>query len=377
MAHYSTIVLGGGTMGSAAAWELAKRGEKALVLEQFSHVHSLGSHSGSTRIFRHAYAEGPAYIPYMLRADDLWVELEEASGLRFMHRVGGLELGAPVAGGKSHARRAKEAADEHGVAFDWMDADEARRRFPLFSVPDGWEAGYGDRSGFLHIDVALQAFGAVARAGGVEIREHEAATGWEATASGVRVTTASGVYDADRLIVTAGAWASRMLAEVGLPLEVRRKTLFWLELEDERPFAPETMPVWIADGPKGEIYGFPVFGQPGLKIARHDGGTATTPETLDRTVQPGEEADVVSLAQELFPGVTGRVASSAVCMYTMTPDTDFIVDRHPQHANVTFGAGFSGHGFKFATAVGETLVDLHFDAAAKPLPHIALERFRG
>jgi len=375
MTHYSTIVLGGGTMGSAAAWELAKRGERALVLEQFSHVHALGSHSGLTRIFRHAYAEGPAYIPYMLRADDLWVELEQASGRRFVHRVGGLELGAPVAGGKSHARRAKEAADAHGVAFEWMDADEVRRRFPLFRVPDGWEAGYGDRSGFLHIDEALRAFADQARAGGVEIREHEAATGWEATAQGVRVTTAQGAYDADRLIVTAGAWASALLADVGAPLEVRRKVLFWLELADERPFAPEAMPVWIADGPRGEIYGFPIFGQQGLKIARHDGGTATTPATLDRTVAPGEEADVVGLAQELFPGVTGRVTSSAVCMYTMTPDTDFIVDRHPVHANVTFGAGFSGHGFKFATAVGETLVDLLFDPAAQALPHIRLARF--
>jgi N-methyl-L-tryptophan oxidase len=370
--HYETIVLGGGTMGTAAAWELGKRGERALVLEQFEHVHDRGSHSGQTRIIRHAYAEGPDYIPLVLRADELWMELEESSGVKVFHRVGGLELAAP---GFDHARLAKEAAAQHDVPLEWIDAAEVRRRWPVFILPDDWEAGYGARSGFLDVEPALQAMGDQARINGVKIHENEAVQSWEIDGEGVRITTADETYTADRLIITAGAWAAKMLGELGLPLEVRRKVLFWLEVEDESLFQPERMPVYISDSSLGEIYGFPVYDQPGLKIARHDGGTLADPDHLDRDVQSGEEADVVALAQQLFPGVTGKVVSSAVCMYTMTPDANFIVDRHPEHPNVVIGAGFSGHGFKFATAIGEYLVDLATDDMVQPLPILAIDRF--
>ena len=372
--HYETIVLGGGTMGTAAAWELGKRGERALVLEQFGHVHDLGSHSGQTRIIRHAYAEGPDYIPLVLQADELWMELEAESGSTVYHRVGGLELAAP---GMDHARRAKEAAAEHDVPFEWIDAAEVRRRWPVFNLPDDWEAGYGARSGFLDVETAMRAMGNGARHRGIEIREHTPVRSWAVDGEGVRVTTDDETYSADRLIVTAGAWAGSMLAEMGLPLEVRRKVLFWLEVEDETPFTPERMPVYIADGPLGEIYGFPVYGQPGLKIARHDGGLPADPDRLDRVAHPGEDEDVVALARQMFPGVTGKIVSNAVCMYTMTPDANFILDRHPEHPQVVIGAGFSGHGFKFATAIGENLVGLATDRLAQPLPILAIERFAG
>ncbi len=370
--HFDTIVIGGGTMGTAAAWELGKRGDKALVLEQFTHVHSLGSHSGQTRIIRHAYAEGPDYIPLVLRADELWVELEEEARTKVFHRVGGLELSAP---GGEHARLARDAAAEHNVPFEWLTAEETRRRWPMFNLPDGWEVLYGADSGFLNVEPALQAMGDQARVHGVRIQEEEPVQSWRADGEGVRVTTAEGEYTADKLIVTAGAWASRMLGELGLPLQVRRKVLFWLEVEDESRFDPVHMPVYVSDSELGSIYGFPIFGQLGLKIARHDGGTPADPDTLDREVRPGEETDPLAFAQSIFPGVTGNVVKSAVCMYTMTPDEHFIVDRHPEHANIAIGAGFSGHGFKFATAVGEALVDLVSEPLAKPMPILAIDRF--
>ena len=167
-----------------------------------------------------------------------------------------------------------------------------------------------------------------------------------------------------------------MLAGLGLPLHVRRKTLWWMEVRDPARFRPERFPVFIADRPGLELYGFPIFGQPGLKYANHAGGETTTPETVDRTTSPAEAAEMVAAGRWLFgdDAITGKVLKSAVCLYTMTPDGDFVIDRHPEHPNVAIGAGFSGHGFKFTTAVGEHLVDLVSDPAAQPYPILALNR---
>ena len=203
--HYSTIVLGGGTMGTAAAWELAKRGEKALVLEQFSHVHTLGSHSGQTRVIRHAYSEDPDYVPFVLRADELWSQLVQASGEHFFHRVGVLEL-APSAN-DAHAQRARESADAYKLDFEWIDADEIRRRWPQFAVANDWRAGFGSQAGFLEVEPSLRAMARLARESGVEFREQAAVTAWGATQSGVWVETGNGREAADRLVIAPGAWA--------------------------------------------------------------------------------------------------------------------------------------------------------------------------
>ncbi|HET8522834.1 MAG TPA: N-methyl-L-tryptophan oxidase [Thermomicrobiales bacterium] len=372
MNHYATIIIGGGTMGTAAAWELGKRGERALVLEQFGHVHTNGSHSGQTRVIRHPYAEGADYIPLVLRADDLWVELEQITDQVLLHRVGGLELAAP---GYHHAERARASAAEHSVPFEWIDADEVQSRWPTFRIPAGWQAGFGPRSGFLAVEPGLRAMAAEARKMNVEIREYEPVLGWGASAEGVWVDTHRGRSTADRLIITAGAWADKVLAELGLPFTVLRKVLWWLEVEEPERFAPERFPVFVTDSDFGEIYGFPIFGQPGFKIAVHSGGIPTTTESVNRTADDREKAEVVPAAQAFFPGVTGRVVNRAVCLYTNTPDGHFIIDRHPEWPNVVIGAGFSGHGFKFAPAIGEHLVNLAYDTAAQPYSILALDRF--
>jgi monomeric sarcosine oxidase len=371
--HYSAIVLGGGTMGSAAAWELARRGERALVLEQFSHVHTSGAHSGQTRVIRHAYSEDPSYVPFVLRADDLWMDLEAASGEKIFHRTGVLELDPGNAG---HARRARESAELHGLPFEWIEADEIRRRWPQFNVQDHWEAGFGARAGFLEIEPALKAMARLAREAGIEIRENTAATAWGATDAGVWVTTGVDRFTADRLIITAGAWSGKALADLGLPLEVVRKTLWWLEMTNPERFTPDRFPVFLGDRPGMELYGFPIHGQPGLKVANHLGGEPTTVETVDRSTHPEEAQSIIDGARWLFGNEqpTGRVIKSAVCLYTKTPDGHFIVDRHPEHPNVAIGAGFSGHGFKFTPAVGEHLVDLAFNERATPYPILSLDR---
>ncbi len=369
---YDVIIAGGGTMGTAAAWVLGKRGVRALVLEQFGHVHTMGAHGGKTRVIRHAYAEGPEYIPLVLQADDLWCQLGDEIGDTIFYRVGALEMAAP---GYTHAQRARESAAAYGIPFEWLDPAEVRRRWPAFRIPDDWEAGFGARSGFLVVEPALRGMADLARRLGVTIREHEPVRAWGATPDAVWVETQHARYTAARLIVTAGAWSGKILAQLGLPLAIQRKLLWWLDVEDPTPFAPERFPVFITDSAYGEIYGFPIFQQPGLKIANHRGGEPCDPDTVDRTARDEESADVVALARWFLPGVANRVLSSAVCLYARTPDSHFILDRHPEWPHVVIAAGFSGHGFKFAPAIGEHLADLALEPETHPYPLFTLARF--
>jgi sarcosine oxidase len=371
--QFDVIVLGGGTMGTAAAWALGKRGLRALVLERFHHVHDQGSHGGETRVIRHAYAESPEYVPLVRRADHLWQELEASTGEQVLVRCGGLELAAP---GFAHARAARASADAHGLSYEWLTPAEVMSRWPAFRVPEDWDALYSPDSGFLLTEPALRGMANAARDLGATILEQTCAEAWGTEQEHVWVDTPVERYEAAALIVTAGAWATQMLAELGLPIHIRRKTLWWQEVGDPRQFEPERFPVFITDSTAGEIYGFPVYGVPGLKIANHAGGEIADPETVDRSTRPLENRDCLELAARVLPGVGPRVIKSAVCLYTMTPDTDFVVDRHPQQPRVAIGAGFSGHGFKFAPAIGELLAELVTDSAGESIPRLQVSRFK-
>ena len=360
-------------MGTAAAWALAKRGLKSLVLEQFHHVHDQGSHGGETRIIRHAYAESAEYVPLVRRADQLWQELEATTGEQVLVRCGGLELAAP---GFAHARAARASADAHGLPYEWLTPDEAMSRWPAFRVPDDWDALYSPDSGFLLTWPALRGMADAARALGATILDQTRAIAWGAEPSHVWVDTPAERYEAGALVVTAGAWSTRMLSELGLPIQIRRKSLWWQVVKDPRQFEPERFPVFITDSPAGEIYGFPIYDVAGLKIANHAGGEVVDPDTVDRRTRRGENRDCLALASRVLPGVTSRVVKSAVCLYAMTPDTDFVVDRHPALPQVAIGAGFSGHGFKFAPAIGEVLAELVSDSLAQTVPRLQLSRFQ-
>lgn len=370
-ASAKVIVLGGGTMGTAAAWALEKQGADVIVFEQFDHIHTLGSHGGQTRIFRHAYSEGAAYVPLMLRADDLWCEVEAELGIPIVHRVGILEMDGPLG---SHARNARAAGMEHGIDYEWLDADEIHRRWPAFSPPPDWQGGYSDRAGFLEVEPGLAGMRLLAERLGARFVVQDPVLDWTADGDGVSVRTANETYRADRLVITGGAWNGGVLKSLELPLQVVRKVLFWLDVEAPDLFREDRFPVFAAADGATEIYGFPLFGKPGLKVADHHGGENTTPETLDRSVAPSESTPVATGARAVLPTVTDRVVSSAVCMYTRTPDEHFIIDRHPDHPKVVFGAGFSGHGFKFAPRIGELLSDLAL-TEAEPMPLFAMNRF--
>jgi len=366
------LVLGGGTMGTAAGWALARQGRSVTVLEQFQHIHTQGSHGGHTRIFRHAYAEGSRYVPWTIAADDAWSALQERTGIHLMTRTGCLDIAAP---GHHHARAARASAEAFNLANEWLTGAEVTARYPAWNLPADWEACLDPTAGFLLVEPALRALATELRAHGGEIREHERAVSWEAGDTGVRVTTETGVYEAERLIVTAGAWAGKLLAGLGLPLEVRRKPVLWFEVDDRSRFEADAFPVFIVESDDGHFYGLPAQGPDSVKIGIHSGGEAVDPDTMDRTVSDADlTPEFLAFLGENLPGVRPRLTASSVCMYTMTPDEDFLIDRHPEHPNVVFAAGFSGHGFKFTPVVGKHLATLSTDASAAARPEFALSR---
>jgi sarcosine oxidase len=308
----------------------------------------------------------------MERADELWCDLGDQLGLDIVHRAGILEMDSP---GTHHSHNARDAARKHGIPYEWLTAGEIRRRWPAFHPPNGWEGGYSDRAGFLDVEPALKGMAALASRGPVKIVEHARVTDWSVEPGAFKVVAGGTVHLAERLIVTSGSWSSQMLKSLGLPLTVVRKVLFWLDVESPAQFRPGVFPVFAADTGTSEVYGFPVHGLPGMKVADHLGGQVTTPDTADRSADPSEARSILDCTRYLLPGVSSRVLSSVVCLYTRTPDEHFIIDRHPQHPEVTIAAGFSGHGFKFATVVGEHLADLALDAGAQPYGLFRIDRF--
>lgn len=371
--HTDVLVLGGGTMGTATGWAVARRRHSVRVLEQFDHVHTLGSHGGITRIFRHAYAEGADYVPWALRADDEWHGLQERTGESLIHRVGCLDMSAP---GAPHAMLARASADAYNLDYEWITGEEVRRRFPAWNVPDDWEACFTSRAGYLEVAPALRAMSTeLEQAGGILETGCEA-TGWSFDGDGVRVETQRGSFTADRLVVTAGAWNVHLLRSIGLPLEVRRKPVMWFESDQPETITPGPLPCWIVEVDGIHPYGLPQVDVPGMKAGMHSGGDVVDPNHVDREVhQRDVDTEIGPFLKSHMNGITGRLTQSAVCMYTMTPDEDFIIDRHPEHANVAFGAGFSGHGFKFAPVIGQHLADLALDANSEPRPLFSANRF--
>lgn len=360
-------------MGTAAGWAVSKRGHSVRVLEQFGHVHDLGSHSGITRIFRHAYAEGADYVPWALKADDAWHALQERSGSPFIHRVGCLDMAGP---GSSHARRARASAETYDLEFEWLTGEDVRKRYPALNPPDDWESCFGPNGGYIEVEPALRAMAAELADAGGTMETGRRVTHWTVDGDGVKVESSAGRFSADKLIVVAGAWNIHVLTPLGLPLEVRRKPVLWFTSERPETITPDALPCWMVDLEQYHVYGLPQVGVPGAKMGVHSGGETCDPETVDREVHAADvEAEIGPFVQRYMNHMSGEVVQSAVCMYTMTPDDDFILDRHPEHDNVVFGAGFSGHGFKFAPVIGEHLADLALDASTDPRPMFAMDRF--
>jgi len=357
---HDVIVAGLGGMGSAAAYHLAARGERVLGLERYTPAHDKGSSHGQSRIIRQAYFEDPAYVPLLLRAYELWERLERETGEDLMTLTGGLMIGSPDS---PTFEGSKASADEHGLPYEIFDAPELKRRYPMFEPPEDTVALFEEKAGFVRPEAAVKAHLSRAEALGADLRFGEEIVSWEPTSSGVRVETASGTYEAERLVVTAGAWAPNLLANLGLPLEVTRQILFWFDPKGGAgPFFPERFPIFIWEPEDGNtFYAIPAHDGPqgGVKVAffRADGRPAD-PETIDRTVHDDEVEFIRSYLARYVPALDGELLYARICMYTNTPDEHFVISTYPKYPQVAIAAGFSGHGFKFCGVVGEILADL-------------------
>jgi monomeric sarcosine oxidase len=365
------IVIGGGTMGTAAAWSLARRGHSVIILEQFGHFHRMGSHGGHTRIFRHVYFEGEAYVPWTLESDRLFAELQDRTGITLQIRCGCLDFGTPDS---DHTQKALASAAAHDLPHEKLTGKEINERFPGWNVPDDWDGCLDPDGGVLIVEAVFRALTRELTAAGGVIRDNEPVTGWTASGSGVTVTTANGTYEADRLVVAAGAWAGKVLGDLGLPLEVTRKPVMWFHTEKRELYTPDVFPSFICKTDDIEFYGLPAVGDDNLKMGIHNNHDVVDPDNFDRNVGMDEVQPFRDILLPRMKGVSGELVATSMCMYTMTPDQDFIIDRHPEHANVAIAAGFSGHGFKFTPLVGEHLADLVTTQATTALPLFSLDR---
>jgi sarcosine oxidase len=373
-ASYDCIVLGVGGFGSAAVYHLARRGVRVLGIEQFTAAHDRGSSHGGTRIIRRAYFEHPDYVPLVDRAYGLWHELAEATGRHLYTPTGLVLAGPPLC---EAVKGTRGATREHGLNIHELPLQEARARFPVFQFLDNQVVFYEHDAGYLDVERCVQAHIDAAHAAGADVHFQETAREWTASPDSVTVTTDRATYLANSLIVTAGAWTSRVLADRALPLVVRRKVQFWHPVLPGHIAAHRGSPVFYFELPHGSFYGFPCVDGAMVKVAEHSGGLVVDdPSQVDRGCHEADVAPVREFLRAVLPHVESEPRRHSVCMYTMSPDGHFIVDRHPVHQNVVVAAGFSGHGFKFTPVIGQALADIAMDGRTElPIAFLGLQRF--
>ena len=369
MKTYDVIVAGLGGMGSATAFHLARRGQRVLGLEQFTPAHDRGSSHGQTRVIRQCYFEHPSYVPLLLHAYEQWRELERESGRSLLALTGGLMMGAPdsevVAGSLRSAR-------EHGLPHEMLDRTEIRRRYPAFQPPEGTVALLEPHAGFVRTESAVEAHLDCAARRGAELHFEEPVLRWRCLPSGgVEVDTPRGTYQAGQLVITPGPWAPNLLADLGVPVTVERQVLLWFQPPDGvAPFLPDRFPVYIWHQAEHlQPYGFPAVDGPtgGVKIAffRKPAAEACTPETVDRRVRSDDIEAMRTSIRAFLPGLDGGFVRGTTCLYTLTPDLHFVIAKHPAHPSVNVACGFSGHGFKFCSAVGNVLADVAVEGRSR------------
>ena len=371
-----TLILGLGAMGSAAAFQLAKRGQKVLGLDRFSPPHGYGSSHGQTRITRLAIGEGEHYTPLALRSHQLWREIEKETGADLLTVTGGLIISSRTRTAMLHVEdffaNTVAAAERFHIPHEILDAGTIRNRFPQFSVRDDEIGYYEPDAGFLRPEACIGAELTLARNYGAEIRTNERVLGFEPSAGGVAVTTDRNTYAAEKLILTAGPWLPELIgARYAAPFKVLRQVLFWFDVEGPiAPFLPGRCPVfiWELQGPKQAIYGFPGIdgARGGVKLATQQYERTTTPDTVTREVSEDEKTAMYeNFVAPYLPDLSARCIKAAACLYTVTPDAGFVIDFHPASDRIIVASPCSGHGFKHSAAIGEALADLATDGKSR------------
>jgi sarcosine oxidase len=360
MERFDVAVVGVGGMGSAALYHLARRGKRAVGIERFDIPHEHGSSHGLTRIIRLAYFEHPDYVPLLRRAYELWRELEAEAGERLLHITGTLEAGAPIFEGSLLS------CEEHDLPHEVLDGTETARRFPGYRLPPDLAVLFQPDGGFVLPERCIVGHVARALAHGATVRARERVVEWSETESGVRIRTDRGTVEAERLVLTAGAWSQEVARlPTGLVGAVRQ-VLAWFQPTRPELFEPARFPVFNLALDGEHFYGFPAFGIPGLKLGRYDHhGVGGDADTIPREPTLEDELPLRTFAERYFPDAAGTTIALKTCLFEPSPDEHFLIDRHPETERAVVGAGFSGHGFKFCSVVGEILADLALEGETR------------
>lgn len=363
MREFDSIVIGIGGMGSSAAYHLSRHGQRVLGLEQFDIPHDLGSSHGVTRIIRLAYAEGAGYVRLLRRAYELWRDLERQAGERLLFVTGCVDAGGPDS---ATVRGSLETCREFGLDHQILDCKRLHEKFPGYQFPGNITAVLQPDGGFLLPERCIVNYVKAAQVLGAQIHTRERVIGWDAFAGGVEVRTEHETYRTRALVITAGPWASQLcplLRDLAIP---ERQVVLWAQPLRPELFQSDGFPVFNLEAPEGRFYGCPEYGVPGFKIGKyHHRLENVDPAGIDREIHPEDEAVLREGIRRYFRDADGPTLAMKTCMFTNSPDEHFILGAHPEADNVYIAAGFSGHGFKFASVVGEIMTDLALDGGKK------------
>jgi monomeric sarcosine oxidase len=373
--HFDVIVLGTGGVGTAALWQLAQRGVSVLGLDRFPPGHDRGSSHGQTRIIRQAYFEHPDYVPLLKRAYQLWEDIEQQSGRRLFYKVGLAQIGLPdsevIAG-------VTQSAAQHTLPLERWSAKEATQRLPGFVIPPEMVVAFEANAGYLLVEDCVRTQAELAARHGARLEAGHTVQNWRRDGNRLVITTDRETFTADRLVITAGAWAADLLKPCVSPLTVLRKPLYWLKPISDVYGAANGCPAFLYDLGGDCYYGFPQIDAAGVKVARHSGGEVVVdPLTVNRELNPEDFAQVTRYTKQFLPDLSAECLRHETCLYTMSPDGHFIVDRAANDPHVFFAAGLSGHGFKFVPVLGEILADLALTGQTLlPARFLSADRFK-
>ena len=375
MVYYDVAIIGLGVMGAAALHRLALRNVRAIGIDARTPGHDRGSSHGETRIIRLGYFEHPSYVPLVRESFTLWRALERETGVNLLTVTGIVEIGAPDS---ALIRGTLASSRLHGLPHDILNAQDLMKRFPAFRVSADHIGVFQPDAGFLNAEAGVAAQIAAARAAGATIKTQSEVLRIEPCARGIRIVMANETIEAGKVVVAAGPWLKKLLPDLPAPIHVTRQVLGWFTPKDAAPFSPDKFPVFLFESRQGVHYGFPPNGDGNVKISKHHHfEEITDPDKCNREVSPRDENSIRDFLAEHLPAANGPMADATTCLYTMTPDGDFILDRLPGNPNILIASPCSGHGFKFAPVIGDILADLAtLGATQRDISRFSLSRFR-
>jgi sarcosine oxidase len=380
--QFDYIVIGVGSMGSSTCYHLAKSGASVLGIEQFELAHEKGAHSGQSRIVRKAYFEHPDYIPLLERAYQNWQEIENVSGNKVYHQTGLFYTGPK---GHPIIENIRAAALTYNIPLMDSAKQDNLSILPLFSVSDDYEWIYEPEAGFVETEKTILTYVNEAKKLGVVLHQQEKVIDWQVTDDGVVVRTEKGQYSCRKIIVTAGPWSAKLMPTIKDQLKITRQTLIWIEPEESALFQSSNFPCWfVVDKDKpGAYYGFPIAdiadskNPNGFKFAYHYPGEETDPDQVNRTISEQDEEPLLQFIDTYIPKAKGQVLGVKTCLYSNSVDEHFVIDcLKGTDGRVCFARGFSGHGFKFVSVVGEIMSDLALKGTTSlPIGFLRADRF--